>query len=229
MIAKSALIYDRPLIYRPEKCSDADILHVDNSLLIVNKPAGLLSVPGKAEDHQDCLASRMATLYPQARIVHRLDLATSGVMVLAMSAEAHRHLGLQFERRHVAKTYIADVWGHMKENSGNVDLPLRCDWPNRPRQIVDPQKGRDAQTHWSVIERIEAPARTRVMLTPITGRSHQLRVHMLSLGYPILGDQLYAPDAAYAATSRLHLHAQSLSIFHPDGGERMTFVAPLPF
>ncbi len=200
---------------------------MDNSLLIINKPAGLLSVEGKADDHKDCVDSRMKALYPQARIVHRLDLATSGVMVLAMSPKAQRHLGLQFERRHTAKTYLARIWGQPENDSGHIDLPLRCDWPNRPRQMVDHKQGKSAQTDWEVISRDDISA--RVLLKPITGRSHQLRVHMLAIGHPILGDQLYAHDEAFAATDRLQLHAASLTLHHPEGGERMTFEAPNEF
>lgn len=203
------------------------ILHHDDNLLVVDKPAGLLSVPGKAECHHDCLESRVQALFPAARIVHRLDMDTSGVMVLAMNARAHRHLGLQFERRHVSKLYTARVWGHLQQDAGRVDLPLICDWPNRPRQMVDLARGKAALTHWKVLEREKAA--TRLALEPLTGRSHQLRVHMLALGHPVLGDNLYAHEQALAAARRLQLHATQLELFHPNGGKGMVFKATCPF
>lgn len=194
---------------------------------MLNKPSGLLTVPGKATEHADCLEARAQEQYAGARIVHRLDMDTSGVVIMAMHADAHRHLGLQFERRHTAKTYIADIFGQIKNDQGEIDLPLRCDWPNRPKQMVDHDEGRKALTKWRVLERHEN--HTRVELTPITGRSHQLRVHMLELGHPILGDRFYATGEALEASKRLRLHAQSLTVHHPTGGERVTFVAPMPF
>jgi len=222
-----SVIYDRPLVYTPQNAPKPQVLHVDKSLLIVDKPSGLLSVPGKAAGHKVCLESLIHADYPQARIVHRLDLATSGVMVMAMNPAAHRHLGLQFERRHTAKTYIARVWGEVPALAGYIDLPLRCDWPNRPRQIVDHEQGKHAVTNFKRLD-FDGTA-SRLHLTPLTGRSHQLRVHMLALGYPILGDQLYAPDEAYNAADRLQLHAESLEIHHPEGGKRVKFEAQCPF
>ena len=221
---EKSVIYDRELVYRPDLAGMPQILHVDKSLLIVSKPSGLLSVPGKAPGHKVSLESVMQAQYPDARIVHRLDLATSGVMVMARTAAAHRHLGLQFERRHVSKTYIARVWGEVPAASGHIDMPMRCDWPNRPVQMIDPDKGKRAITNFKRLEVKRGV--TRLELKPITGRSHQLRLHMLSVGHPILGDQLYAPDEAYRAVGRLQLHAQTLELYHPDGGARMTFDAP---
>ncbi len=196
-------------------------------MLVIDKPSGLLSVPGKAVEHRDCLESRAREAYQQCRIVHRLDMDTSGILVLAMNAKAHRHLGLQFERRHVKKTYIARVWGHVEDDEGTIDLPLICDWPNRPRQMVDHQIGKPSQTSWRVLSRAEHS--TRLELTPLTGRSHQLRVHLLSLGHPILGDNIYADQQALIAADRLQLHAQSLSLFHPADGRVCDFVSPCPF
>lgn len=226
MSENSAILYNRPFIYTPPDV-DIPIIHRDEDICIVDKPAGLLSVPGKAADHKDCLEQRLQAQYPQLRIVHRLDLATSGVMVLAANVAAHRHLGLQFERRHTAKTYRANVWGQASEEQGDIDLPLRCDWPNRPLQMVDHDLGRPAQTGWQVIGR-DAQS-THMRLTPVTGRSHQLRVHMRELGHPILGDALYAPDEAFEASERLQLHAESLELFHPSGGQRLRFEAACPF
>ena len=203
------------------------VIHADDDLLVVNKPSGLLSVPGRAPELADCLHSRAQENFPDARIVHRLDMDTSGVMVLACNAEAHKHLGQQFEYRKTEKVYIARVWGEITEDSGHVDLPLRCDWENRPRQMVDHDLGKSAQTDWEVLERKDNV--TRVKLMPITGRSHQLRLHMEKLGYPILGDDMYAHDEAYAAAERLQLHAESLTLCHPTTGKSVTFTAPCPF
>ena len=216
----------RDFVYSPPQ-TDFTILHEDEDIILVDKPAGLLSVPGKASEHQDCLEFRVRDRYPDALLVHRLDMATSGIMVFARNAKAHRHLGLQFERRHVEKTYLAHVWGSLPSTSGTVDLPLICDWPRRPLQMVDHENGKKAETDWDVLERHEDY--TCVRLFPHTGRSHQLRVHMNELGCPILGDRLYAHDDAFTKAPRLMLHAENLSLYHPTGGERMRFDASSPF
>ncbi len=218
---------DIPFIYTPPAEPFLDVVHQDEQLLVLNKPCGLLSVPGKAEEHKDCLETRAQSLYPTATTIHRLDMDTSGLLVMAMNKEAHRHVGLQFEKRMTRKTYIARVWGHITEVHGEVDLPLRCDWPNRPKQMVDHELGRSALTRWEVIER-EAKT-TLVKLMPVTGRSHQLRVHMLAIGHPIVGDRFYAQGEALSFSDRLHLHAQTLELRHPVGGEYNTFTAPCPF
>ena len=203
-----------------------DVLHEDMEILVVNKPAGLLSVPGKGAHLADCLLSRIQAAFPQALLVHRLDRDTSGVMVFALTPHAQRHLGLQFEKRQTKKAYQARLWGELAEKEGRVDLPLCVDWPNRPRQHVDHENGRPAQTDWRVMRHEDGT--TRVRLMPITGRSHQLRVHMAELGHPILGDPLYAEGSAQAF-ERLMLHAETLRFRHPDGGMHMTFTAPVPF
>lgn len=203
------------------------ILHADHEILVVDKPAGLLSVPGRGEDRADCLIERLRGPYPEVLLVHRLDLDTSGVMIFALTPHAQRHLGRQFEERQTKKVYIARLWGHLNPNQGRVDLPLIVDWPNRPRQHVNHETGRPAQTDWRVI-RHEADGTTRVRLMPLTGRSHQLRVHMMELGHPILGDPLYASGAAQDYP-RLMLHAESLRLRHPDSGKHMTFSAACPF
>ncbi|MFT4716383.1 MAG: tRNA pseudouridine32 synthase/23S rRNA pseudouridine746 synthase [Paracoccaceae bacterium] len=203
------------------------IIHQDDDLLLVDKPAGLLSVPGKAAEHADCLETRVKTAYPTALLVHRLDMDTSGIMVFAMNKPAQRHLGLQFERRHIDKTYIAEVFGKVKEDEGEVKLPLIVDWPNRPLQKVCFDTGKAAQTVWQVVGR--ADLRTRVRLTPRTGRSHQLRVHMRELEHPILGDRFYSSGDALKAADRLMLHSESLSFYHPTGGARVKFQSPCPF
>lgn len=203
-----------------------DIIHVDAGIIVVNKPAGLLSVPGKAAHLTDCLMERVQTAFPTALLVHRLDMDTSGVMVFALTPHAQRHLNLQFEKRQMKKTYVARVWGSVAAEEGEIDLPLCVDWPNRPRQHVNWETGKPAQTSWRRM-RIE-DGTTRMRLYPKTGRSHQLRVHMLEIGHPILGDPFYATGAA-RAYPRLMLHAESLKLRHPDGGMGMVFRAPVPF
>lgn len=203
-----------------------EVLHADHQLVAVVKPAGLLSVPGKGPDLADCLIDRLRGAFPEALLVHRLDCDTSGVMVFALTPHAQRHLGLQFEKRQTGKTYVALVAGRPAADSGRVDLPLIVDWPNRPRQKVCHETGRAAVTDWEVIG--PEGAATRLRLSPRTGRSHQLRVHMLALGHPILGDPLYAEGAA-RAWPRMMLHSERLSLRHPDGGRQISFHAPCPF
>lgn len=208
--------------------SEITILHEDPAFLVVCKPSMLLSVPGRAEDNKDCLITRLQNNgYPEARIVHRLDWETSGLLVLGRNADSHRELSRQFHDRETEKRYIALCWGQPDTETGQIDLPLRYDPPTKPRHVVDHEHGKHAQTFWRVIERL--PEYSRVELTPITGRSHQLRVHMLSIGHPLLGDQLYAHGEALNACPRLALHAARLGINHPETGERMIFDSPAPF
>jgi tRNA pseudouridine32 synthase/23S rRNA pseudouridine746 synthase len=215
------------LNYAPPRDPYLEILFQDDHMLVINKPSGLLTVPGKDPKHADSVISRVNTVFPTARIVHRLDMATSGVLCLAMHKEAHRFLSIQFQDRLTHKHYIARVFGKLEQQTGSVDLPLICDWPNRPKQMVCHDTGKPSLTHFEVLN-YEDKA-TRVKLTPITGRSHQLRVHMLSLGHVILGDRLYAKDEALAAAPRLQLHAEMLQIRHPITEQLMTFEAPVPF
>jgi tRNA pseudouridine32 synthase/23S rRNA pseudouridine746 synthase len=203
------------------------VIHADHAILVVDKPAGLLSVPGKGEDLADCLISRIQALYPEVLLVHRLDRDTSGVMVFALTRHAQRELSAQFEARKTKKAYRARLWGHLEPKEGTVDLPLIVDWPNRPRQHVDHVNGKPAETSWKVLGHDE-DGTTRVRLFPLTGRSHQLRVHMMELGHPILGDPLYAEGPA-RDFPRLMLHAESLRFNHPETGKGMTFTAPVPF
>lgn len=204
-----------------------DILHADHELLVVNKPAGLLSVPGKGPHLADCLLARVQSAFPTALLVHRLDRDTSGVMVFAQTPHAQRHLGLQFEKRQTQKTYLARVSGLLQPRKGTVDLPLIVDWPNRPRQMVCHDTGKPAVTDWRVV-RYDGDE-TRVRLMPRTGRSHQLRVHMLALGHPILGDPFYATGPARDDHPRLMLHSEELRLRHPDGGVGQKFRAKAPF
>lgn len=208
--------------------SNIRILHEDAAFLVVDKPTLLLSVPGRADDNKDCLITRLQQNgYPEALIVHRLDWETSGIILLACNPDAHRELSRQFHDRETEKAYTALCWGQPEQESGSIDLPLRYDPPTKPRHVVCHEHGRNALTYWRVLERFEDGC--RVELTPITGRSHQLRVHMLSLGHPLLGDRLYAHEQALAAHERLCLHASMLAFGHPVTGERMRFECPAPF
>lgn len=200
-------------------------LHEDAAILVMDKPAGLLTVPGKLEGRQDSLLTRLQAARWDALLVHRLDCDTSGVIIFARTKQAQGFLGQEFEQRRAQKTYIARLRGVLAQDSGTVDLPLGSDWDYRPRQKVTPD-GRPAQTDWQVIAR--SADETRVRLTPHTGRSHQLRVHMLALGHPILGDQIYAPDTV-TSHPRLMLHAETLSLHHPVTKDRVSFSAPVPF
>jgi tRNA pseudouridine32 synthase/23S rRNA pseudouridine746 synthase len=203
-----------------------DILYEDAQLVAVNKPAGLLSVPGRGEHLADCLLSRIQAAFPDALLVHRLDRDTSGVIVFALTPHAQRNLSMQFETRVTKKTYVARLWGRLEPKTGTVDLPLIVDWPNRPRQMVCHDTGRPAVTDWKVVSYGENE--TRVRLFPKTGRSHQLRVHMLALGHPILGDPFYA-DGPARDFPRLMLHSEELRIKNPEGGVALKLRAPAPF
>ncbi|WOI37013.1 pseudouridine synthase [Alteromonas sp. CI.11.F.A3] len=243
-------------VYNPPVQPYLTILYQDDDILVANKPSGLLSVPGKAQEHKDSLISRVNTVFPTATVVHRLDMATSGIMVMALNKESHRHISKQFELRKTKKRYFARVFGHVKSNKGEVNLPLICDWPNRPKQMVDYERGKKALTHYEVVDVTPRASRitinsatsantppdispgfsttseqseTLVALYPVTGRSHQLRVHMLELGYPILGDRLYAHPQALGMAERLQLHAESLSFAHPSSEDWLTFQTPIPF
>ena len=210
------------------------LLHEDDALLVFDKPAGLLSVPGRGADKQDCLALRAQKRWPDALIVHRLDMATSGLMLMARGAQAQRRLSLAFEQREVHKRYVAVVNGlmtapaDMASGWGVIDLPISVDWPNRPLRIID-ARGKPSVTRWRVLAHDEAASTTRVELEPVTGRSHQLRVHLKALGHTILGDALYADAHVQAMAPRLLLHASMLAVPHPGTGEPMRFESPVPF
>ena len=214
--------------YRPPP--GLDIVHDDDRLIVCNKPSGLLTVPGKDPSLADCLEARVQARHPErpaTKVVHRLDKDTSGLIVLAYDKAALGALGSQFERRQVEKYYVARVWGQVEGDAGLIDLPLATDWENKPRQRVDTDRGRSSQTRWEVLER--EPDATRLKLIPLTGRTHQLRVHLLAIGHPILGDTFYAPPEALAAADRLQLHAEMLGFSHPSDGQWREFVAPAPF
>lgn len=216
---------------RPEIHPSIPVLHVDTFLLVTDKPAGLLSVPAGGEGRQDCLAARIQARWTDARIVHRLDAATSGLVLFARGAEMLRRMSLAFEQRVVGKQYVAVVHGHVVQDSGEIDLALAEDADHRPRQLVDPLRGRHALTRYRVLDRqgTGADAISRLELKPVTGRAHQLRVHLLSLGHPILGDPLYAPPESAARFARMHLHATRVAFMHPHTRVPMVFDSPVPF
>lgn len=201
------------------------MIYSDAHVIVIDKPAGLLSVPGRGEERADCAAQRVLGLAPDALIVHRLDMSTSGLLLFARGPDMQRWFSMCFMNRQVDKSYVAVVHGQLHGDKGSVDLPLITDWPNRPRQKVDHEIGKPALTHWEVIGRDER--QTRVALTPITGRSHQLRVHMASLGHPIMGDELYGPVPPLS--DRLHLHATMLSLQHPISQATMVWTSTPPF
>ncbi|MDE0888775.1 MAG: RluA family pseudouridine synthase [Phycisphaerales bacterium] len=220
------------------------VLYLDDRLIVLDKPTGLLSVPGIGPEKADCLASRVNATYPEARIVHRLDRDTSGVIVMGRDAESHRELSRQFQDRETEKTYHALVGGHPDKDAGEIDLPIRKDLDDAPRQMVDYKNGKPSLTKWMVTsrgeigdldDRLAAPdadhrmSIARIELTPLTGRSHQLRLHLKSVGYPILGDDLYAPEPLRSSVTRLCLHASRLDFTHPGDASPMSFRSPPPF
>lgn len=205
--------------------SGVRVLHVDDQLIVADKPAGLLAVPGRGEAGRVNLASHVQLQWPDALVVHRLDMGTSGLMLLARGAEMQRRLNAAFEQRAVGKRYVAVVEGVVPQDEGRIAAPLAADWPNRPRQIVDLVNGKPSLTHWQVMA--HGADTTRLSLSPVTGRSHQLRVHLQHIGHPIRGDELYAPLPLKA--DRLLLHAAEISFAHPGSGLTMHFASPPPF
>ena len=214
-------------VYQPPMAPYLEIVYQDEDLVVLNKPSGLLTVPGRLPEHKDCLQNRVQKVLPTATIVHRLDMATSGIILMALNKPSHVAISQQFEKRKTEKLYIARVFGKINQLAGLVDQPLICDWPNRPKQKVDHETGKKSLTHYKVMSFDKKS--TLVELTPVTGRSHQLRVHMLHLGHPILGDRLYAHPQALAESSRLQLHAKWLKVFHPVTKQPLTFTANCPF
>ncbi|MDE2075883.1 MAG: RluA family pseudouridine synthase [Burkholderiales bacterium] len=215
--------------YRPPPDEGWEPLWVDDHLVVVDKPCGLLSVPGRGEAFADCMASRVQQRYPDALIVHRLDMDTSGLLLMARGKDMQRRLSELFLRREVHKRYVAVLQGVMQHDEGLVDLPLITDWPNRPRQKVDHELGKPSQTRYWVRARDQEVLTTRVELEPITGRSHQLRVHMQAIGYPIVGDPLYTAQSGSWSRTRLHLHAVNLRFLHPETGEVVEINRAPPF
>ena len=217
--------------YHPPLEPFLDEVYRDNHILVINKPSGLLSVPGNRPEYFDSAMTRVQKKYGFTEPAHRLDMATSGILLFALSKTAEKELKRQFREREPKKHYIALLWGKLGDkvgDTGKMNFPLICDWENRPRQKICYEHGKKAITHYEVLEYLPNNT-TRVKLTPITGRSHQLRVHSLALGHPILGDKFYANPLAKSLAPRLCLHAKSLTITHPITGERMTFTAEAEF
>lgn len=208
------------------------VLYADNALLVLDKPAGLLSVPGRGEDKQDCLSKRAQARYPDALIVHRLDMATSGLIIMARGPDNQRLLSMAFAARQVRKRYLAVVDGLLLQDAGStrtIDLPINVDWPNRPRRVIDFANGKASVTDLRVLSHEPGQVSTRVELEPLTGRSHQLRVHMQAIGHPILGDALYASPEVQSKCGRLALHALSLELLHPQSGQPLSLHSPPEF
>lgn len=208
---------------------DPRIVYVDGALVVVDKPAGMLAVPGRGPDKADCALFRVRRRWSDAEVVHRLDMATSGLLLYARGVAVQRTLHAAFAARRVAKRYVACVLGTVDADRGTIELPLAADWPRRPRQQVDVQRGKPSTTHWRVLQRDGACGTTRLELEPVTGRSHQLRVHLMAIGHPIAGDSLYGDAAARAAAPRLLLHASELTLEHPSGGSALRLACAPPF
>lgn len=206
-----------------------DCLHVDAHLIVALKPSGLLSVPGLGEKGQDCLSARVQALFADALVVHRLDMSTSGLMLFARGPVAQKSLSRTFAARQVHKRYVAIVAGRPAEDAGEIDLPLIADWPNRPRQKVDPSIGKPSLTRYRMLAYDASRDASRLELEPVTGRAHQLRVHLQAIGHPILGDALYAPPELCRQSTRLLLHASGLRLSHPAGGETLAWNSAAPF
>ena len=202
---------------------DLPLAYLDDHLIVADKPSGLLSVPGRAPENQDCVVTRLQAVYPDALTVHRLDMVTSGLLLHARGKAMQAALSQLFERRLVHKRYVALVEGHLEGASGEIELPLRCDWDNRPRQMVDFDLGKPAHTRWQRLG--HEGACSRVLLEPVTGRSHQLRLHLASIGHPIVGDVMYGAQPAV----RVCLHAAELGFTHPVTGQVMACQSPAPF
>jgi tRNA pseudouridine32 synthase/23S rRNA pseudouridine746 synthase len=204
-------------------------LYQDESLLLINKPSGLLSLSGKHPLNQDSVHFRLVQDFPTATMIHRLDLGTSGIMVVALNKSANAKICGQFQARTVNKTYTAHLFGHLTQNQGQIDYPIAKDTENFPLQKICYETGKAASTHYRVLERLTKPLVTKVMFTPISGRTHQLRIHSQAINHPILGCDLYASDEAFLMASRLMLHATSLDFDHPVSGKRVDGFCPCPF
>lgn len=215
--------------YQPPPHTGLKILYRDERLLALDKPSGLLSVPGRGAEKQDSLSERVRMEYPHALVVHRLDMATSGIMLMALDKDMQRELSILFQERGIDKTYVAVVDGVLSEASGVIDKPIACDWPNRPRRMIDFENGKPSRTRFRTLATDAVQGTSRVELIPETGRTHQLRVHMGSIGHPILGDTLYGQAHVSERARRLLLHASSVSFSHPENGKPVSISGPVAF
>ena len=214
-------------VYDPPQSPYLKILYRDDDILVLDKPSGLLSVAGRLAIHKDSLQTRVQRVFPTATVVHRLDMSTSGIMLMALNKESHRNISRQFQDRLISKRYLARVYGKPSSASGSVDLPLICDWINRPKQKVDLEVGKPSLTNWKIVS--STAESSLIELEPVTGRSHQLRVHMQSIGHPILGDKFYAHEDAFNLSDRLDLHAAYIKFTHPSTNEEMEFTIDIEF
>tara|TARA_R110001592_G_scaffold111203_1_gene308070 strand:- start:273 stop:935 length:663 start_codon:yes stop_codon:yes gene_type:complete len=214
-------------VYEPPQSPYLKILFQDNDILVLDKPSGLLSVAGRLAIHKDSLQTRVQRVFPSASVVHRLDMSTSGIMLMALNKESHRHISRQFQNRQISKRYLARVYGKPSTDDGLVDLPLICDWLNRPKQTVDFDLGKPSITNWKLLRSDDQSS--LMELEPVTGRSHQLRVHMQSMGHPILGDKFYAHKDAFNMSDRLDLHATYIKFLHPTTNSEMEFTIDIDF
>lgn len=216
--------------YIVPKCEqEVKIIYQDEHLLVVNKPEFLLSVPGRAPENKDCVITRLQEQFPEAMIVHRLDLDTSGLLIVPIQRAAMSHLARQFQERKIYKRYQAVVWGKIRESAGSIELPIISDWVNRPKQRIDFLNGKHALTHYRILHIDHGTQQSRIELNPVTGRSHQLRIHCREIGHPIIGCDMYAHAEALAASKRLLLHASDISFTHPESGEKINVHSPVPF
>jgi len=218
----------RSLAYNPPPHTALDILYRDDHLIVVNKPSGLLSVPGKGIEKSDCMLSRLQAEFPGVQTVHRLDMPTSGIIIYALTNEAQRSLSIMFEKKFMQKQYIANVFGEIRIKKDTISQPLITDWPNRPRQKIDYKSGKPSITKYELLS-IDKDNNSIVRLIPVTGRSHQLRVHMSSIGHPILGDELYGISQSRNFSTRLLLHSEKISFEHPVTGKRIVIECPADF
>ncbi|MDQ9832118.1 pseudouridine synthase [Acinetobacter soli] len=214
-------------IYNPPQ-HPLDIIFEDHDLIVVDKPAGLLSVMGRLPEHQDSAYLRVLTMYPEARVTHRLDMATSGLLMFAKHRDAEVAISKLFQLRRIKKEYTALVQG-CSDTQGCIEAPLITDWPNRPKQKIDFETGKSAKTLYARLEYCAATQQSRMRLEPVTGRSHQLRVHLMHIGHPILGDKLYHPQPQNFALGRMALHATRLSLIHPITGLALELSSTVPF
>lgn len=216
--------------YIVPKCEkEVEILYQDDWLLVVNKPEFLLTVPGRAPENKDCVITRLQQDFPEAVIVHRLDLDTSGLLIVPIQRKTMSHIARQFQERKIEKRYEAIVWGKVKEQFGTIELPVKADWNNRPKQKIDFENGKHALTHYQKLDYLQEKQQTRLSLKPVTGRSHQLRIHCKEIGHPIIGCDMYAHEEALAASPRLLLHACEISFTHPETMENINIASPVPF
>lgn len=216
----------------PAHTTGVEILYADHAIIVLNKPSGLLSVPGRGADKQDCVSGRVVSVFPDALVVHRLDMATSGLLVMARGPAVQRKLNDAFAQRQVHKNYQAIVSGAIRAPVHiwqTIELPIQVDWPNRPLRVINAQSGKPSTTRYRSIEFLDDWGATRVELEPVTGRSHQLRVHMQAIGHPIVGDALYAPAFVFTMSDRLLLHAHQLEFVHPITGNTVAFTCPAQF